>query len=78
MNMIICSVPDNIQRQGVNKEFWGVNRCESPHIFSSLPFILSGQVVSFLGFLTWDPSLIWSTAYVPENGNRSRKQSIIN
>ena len=27
-------------------------------------FILSGQVASFLGFLTWNPSVIWNTGTV--------------
>ena len=33
--------------------------------FSSSPFILSGQVANFLGFLPWDPSLIWNTEQAP-------------
>ena len=47
--------------QGANKEFWRVNRCGSSLTFWSLPFIWLGQVASFLGFLTWDPSLICDT-----------------
>ena len=34
------------------KSFEGSNRCGSPQACSSFPFILSGQVASFLGFLT--------------------------
>ena len=48
----IISVPDNCQR-GVLR----VNRCGSPHTFSSLPFIFSGQVDSFPRFLTQEPLL---------------------
>ena len=44
--------------------FQGVNRCGSPHTISSLPFILLGQVASFLRFLTRDPSFIWNTGIV--------------
>ena len=40
----------SVLQQGVNKEFSGVNRCESAHIFSSLQFVLSGQVATFSGF----------------------------
>ena len=56
------SVPNNFGGQGANEVFWWVNRCGSPHIFSSFPFMFSGQMVNFLGILTWDPSLIWNTA----------------
>lgn len=35
-------------------------------IFSSLPFNLLGQEDSFVGSLTWDPSLIWNTAMYSE------------
>ena len=40
----------------------------SPHTFSRLPFILSGKVASFLGFLTWDPSVMWNTALFTHDG----------
>ena len=33
----------------------------SIHVGVSLPFILPGQEVSFLEFLTCDPSVIWNT-----------------
>ena len=46
-----------LQQCAPDKEFWGDNTCGSPHTISRLPFILSGQVASFLGFLTRDPLL---------------------
>ena len=38
---------------------------------NALPFILLGQVASFLGFSTWDPPLIWNTALCPSWGRSS-------
>ena len=63
--LLVCktpsnSAPDNFQRQGVSKEFWGVNRCVSPPLLKfTIYFAGPGGQPSQVFDLR--PSLIWNT-----------------
>ena len=58
---LLLSIPKPFKARESIQNFEGLISVIPLQILLSLQVILLGREASFLGFLTWDPSLIWNT-----------------